>query len=96
MGKLKNIMNRIREFINSFANPIEPEGNLDELAVAAGVSASDLSALKKSMNGVNWKFADENKEPKIGKITGIVSTDASIKQVQRTQIKERKAGTERD
>jgi len=96
MEKLKNIINRIREFINSFANPIEPERSLDELAVAAGVSEADLRTLKKSMGGVNWKFADEYNESKKEKITGVASRQTPTQPIQKTKPIQRKVGMDRD
>ena len=96
MKRLKNIINKIKEFIDSFANPIEPEKSLEELAVAAGISDADLSTLKKSMGGVNWKFADDYQEPKNGKITGVVSKQAPIPPIRKIEPIQRKTGRDRD
>ena len=96
MERLKNIINKIKEFIDSFANPVEPEKSLDELAVAAGISDTDLSTLKKSMGGVNWKFADDYQEPKNGRITGVASKQDPIQPIRKIEPIERKMGRDRD
>jgi hypothetical protein len=59
-------MGKLRELINAFINPVEPEKSLDELAVEAGIEAPDLELLKKSANGLEgmWKFADDVVESK--------------------------------
>lgn len=64
-------MGRIKELIKSFINPVQEEGDFDELAVAAGIDAADLTELKKSMGGVKWSFDEEEKEKqtKKGKTT---------------------------
>lgn len=59
MEKLKNVLKKIKELIDSFTKPVEPEKSFDELAVAAGIGEADLNALKKSMGGVSWKFDEE-------------------------------------
>lgn len=96
MKKLKDIINRLKEFIHSFANPIEPEQSFDELAVSAGISQADLTTLKKSMGGISWKFADEYEEPKKGKITGVTSRQNPVEPVQSVKPTERKKGIDRD
>ena len=60
-------MGILKELISSFINPAPEEQSFDELAVAAGIGEADLSALKKSMGGVNWQFDEEIEEPKKGR-----------------------------
>lgn len=62
-------MGRIKELIKSFINPVQEEGDFDELAVTAGIEGADLAELKKSMGGVKWSFDEEEKEPKKAKTT---------------------------
>lgn len=57
-------MGKILELIKSFINPIEQEESFDKLAVASGLLPSDMEKLKKSMNGVDWKFDGGDKEIK--------------------------------
>ena len=74
-------MGRIRDLINIFINPVEPEKSLDELAGEAGIDATDLELLKKSANGVEgkWQFADDVEETKKKKRTEIeLSKDTQI------------------
>ena len=97
MDRLKNIINKIKEFIDSFVNPIEPEKSLKELALEAGISGPDLDILEKSSNGVNWKFSDENnKTTKNAKIAGVESKQKPIQTIGKIQSTERKIGRDRD
>ena len=78
-------MGRLRELINIFINPIPPEKSLDELASEAGIDEADLKLLKSSMGGVkNFRFADEEEEPKKGNNTRVSPNKGT--QVQAEQI----------
>ena len=92
-------MGRIRELINIFINPVQPEKSLDELAQEAGIDASDLELLKKSANGVegSWKFADDVKEPKKSKSSkDTTSKETQIQLEPKNVSKEQNDGYERD
>ena len=92
-------MGRIRELINIFINPVQPEKSLDELAADAGIDASDLELLKKSANGVegSWKFADDVETPKNGKNSKVAtSKEAPIQPEVKNVAKEQKDDYERD
>lgn len=67
MEKLKSVLKKIKELIDSFTKPVEPEKSFDELAVAAGIGEADLSVLKESMEGVKWQFDEEPEETKKGR-----------------------------
>lgn len=80
-------MGRIKELIKSFIEPAPEEKSFDELAVAAGIGEADLNMLKKSIEGVNWKFAEEEKTTKNGrknKIAPKVNTVQESKRILRT------------
>lgn len=92
-------MGRIKELINIFINPVQPEKSLDELAVEAGIDASDLALLKKSSNGVegSWKFADEVEETKKRKSSkDTTSKELQIQPEPKNVAKEQKEDYERD
>ena len=92
-------MGRIRELINIFINPVQPEKSLDELAVEAGIEASDLELLKKSADGLEgkWKFADDVEEPKKRKSSKVTtSKETHIQPEPKNVSKEQNAGYERD
>lgn len=67
MEKLKSVLKKIKELIDSFTKPVEPEKSFDDLAVAAGIGEADLSVLKESMGGVKWQFDEEPEETKKGR-----------------------------
>lgn len=67
MEKLKSVLKKIKELIDSFTKPVEPEKSFDDLAVAAGIRETDLNTLKKSMGGVTWQFDEEPEETKKGR-----------------------------
>ena len=92
-------MGRIRDLINIFFNPVQPDKSLDELALEAGINASDLELLKKSSNGLegSWKFADEVEETKKKKSSKITtSKETQIQQEPKNVAKEQKEDYERD
>lgn len=86
MEKLKNVLKKIKELIDSFTKPVEPEKSFDELAVEAGIGEADLSMLKGSMGGVNWQFDEEIEEPKKGR-NPKVAPNPKKSQVQQVQEK---------
>lgn len=92
-------MGRLKELINIFINPVQPEKSLDELAAEAGIEADDLELLKKSFNGLegDWEFADDVEEPK--KKNGsktITSKEIQMQPEQKNVVKEQKGDYERD
>jgi len=92
-------MGRLRELINIFINPVQPEKSLDELAIEAGIEASDLELLKKSANRVeeDWEFADDVKEPKKGRSSRVTAPKETQVQPETKKVaKEQKADYERD
>ena len=92
-------MGRIKELINMFLNPVQPEKSLDELAQEAGIEASDLELLKKSSNGLegSWKFADEVEETKKSTRSKTTpSKETPIQAEQKNVAKEQKGDFERD
>lgn len=92
-------MGKLRELINIFINPVQPDKSLDELAQEAGIEASDLELLKKSANGVEgrWKFADDVETPKKDKSSKTTkSKEAPIQPEVRNVSKEQKEDYERD
>lgn len=93
-------MGRIRDLIYSFINPTPPEKSFDELAADANMSEADLNLLKKSMEGVSWKFAaDEVEETKNGKRPKVVtSKETQIQHQPETVTMEvdKEIGDERD
>lgn len=98
MEKVKEVLKRIGELINSFTKPVEPEKSLDELALEAGIGEADLKELKSSMGGVtNFKFADDIEETKKGKNTKTTTPkETQIQPEPRNVIQERRIGQERD
>ena len=92
-------MGRIRELINIFINPVQPEKSLDELAQEAGIDASDLDLLKKSANGLegSWKFADEVEETKKSTRSKTTPSKETPMQAEPKNVaKEQKGDFERD
>jgi len=92
-------MGRLKELINIFINPVQPEKSLDELAADAGISASDLELLKKSANGLegSWKFADDVVAPKKGKNSKVTTSKETQTQLEVKNVsKEQKEDYERD
>ena len=56
-------MGKIKEFIKSFIEPRKEDQSFEEVALAAGLKTSEISELKKAMEGVSWaNFARENSE----------------------------------
>ena len=92
-------MGRLKELINIFINPVQPEQSLDELAAEAGIQASDLELLKKSANAVegNWEFADDAEEPTKKKSSKtIISKEIQIQPEQKNVARKQKNDYERD
>ena len=96
MKRLKNIINKIKELIDSFTKPVEPEKSFDELAVAAGIGEADLSALKKSMGGVNWQFDEEIEEPKKGSRPKVAQKETAVQPTQKRVEIEKDLGIDRE
>ena len=89
-------MGKILELIKSFINPIEPEKNFDELAVAAGVSSEDIATLKKSMGGLVWKFDGEDEEPRKTRKARVSPAQTRIDAEPKRMVNERKKGFDRE
>ena len=92
-------MGRIKDLINIFFNPVQPDKSLDELAVEAGINASDLELLKKSSNGLegSWKFADEVEETKKSTRSKTTPSKETPMQAEPKNVaKEQKGDFERD
>lgn len=82
MEKLKNVLKKIKELIDSFTKPLEPEKGFEELAVSAGIGEADLNALKESMGGVSWKFDEEIEETKKGRKPKVAPKESPVQQIQ--------------
>lgn len=76
-------MGRIKELIKSFIEPAQEEKSFDELAVAAGIGEADLNMLKKSIGGVNWKFAEEETRTKNGRKNKIAPKESPVQEAKR-------------
>lgn len=57
-------MGRILEMIKSFIEPAEEEKSFEELAMADGLGEKEIKELKKTMEGIDWKFDEEIEENK--------------------------------
>lgn len=88
-------MGRLKELINIFINPAPEEKSFDELAVAAGIGEADLSALKKSMGGVSWKFDEGMEETKNGRKSKVTPTEAQVQTSQKRVETEKDLGMDR-
>ena len=89
-------MGRIKELIKSFINPAPEEQSFDELAVAAGIGEADISALKKSMGGVNWQFDEEIEEPKKGRRPKVAQKETEVQTTQKRVEIEKDLGIDRE
>ena len=71
MGRIRE---SLKEAINKFFGPSEPEKTFDEIAIADGVGAGARKELKATQNGVpNWKWRSEEPETdeNSGRIAGL-------------------------
>ena len=93
---MKKIINRIKEFIKVFTEPVKEELTLSELAVVAGIGEKELDMLKQSQGGVKWKFADEYEDAKKAKKSNVTLPENQVQTVKRINTTERDSGIERD
>ena len=61
-------MGKIKEFIKSFIEPRKEDQSFDEVALAAGLKTSEISELKKAMEGVSWANCDREDSEETKKI----------------------------
>lgn len=60
MGRIRE---SLKEAINKFFGPSEPEKTFDEIAIADGVGAGAREELKATQNGaIGWKWYSEEQE----------------------------------